>query len=85
MFIPFIGKYEPVYTQDPVPEDQSCSHTTVTAKIIVESGALGILWTNSTGTPFDYSLFDKPSYELMLPLVVLVDVPKTLIDTLAFM
>ena len=45
---------------------------------------MGILWEHSTGTPFSDSLFLETTYDLRLPLVLLVDVPKALVDTLAF-
>ena len=54
------------------------------AKVVVNSGALAILWETSAGIPFDSGLFRQQVYELMLPLSLLEDVPKSLINTLAF-
>ena len=70
--------------KNPLPKDLSYLHTIVTARIAVNSSAMGILWEHSTNTPFSYSLFVETTYELRLPLVLLVDVPRALVDTLAF-
>ena len=70
--------------QSPSSDDLGYSHNLVMAKVVVDSKALSILWEISAGIPFGEVLFTKRVYELMLPLSLIEDVPKSLINTLAF-
>ena len=70
--------------KDPSPQDLRVLNGLVMVKVPVNGGAMAALWKASVDDTLPDSAFEAYEYNFKLPFVLLINVPSSLIKTLAF-